>query len=177
MARLKKNFVFEAKNLFFPSLFQGDFKSQKEAAWAVTNLTSGGTVQQLAQLVQLGVLEPFCNLLLAKDWKTVIVVLDGLTNILNTAEKMGEVDRVAMMIEEVQGLDKLEALQHHENEEVYLKAVSMIDTFFSEGVNFNDHQCNNYKIFFFSINVQNLKKNLKLRKIQRFVNLRRESLC
>ncbi|XP_043285890.1 importin subunit alpha [Venturia canescens] len=118
-------------------LQSGDFKSQKEAAWAITNLTSGGTVQQLAHLVQLGVLEPFCNLLLAKEWKTVIVVLDGLTNILNTAEKMGEVDRVAMMIEECHGLDKLENLQHHQNEEVYSKAVAMIDTFFSEADNEN----------------------------------------
>ncbi|XP_068979701.1 importin subunit alpha [Bombus flavifrons] len=110
----------------------GDFKSQKEAAWAVTNLTSGGSVQQLAQLVQLGVLGPFCNLLEAKDWKTIIVVLDGLSNICSAAEKMGEVDRVAIMIEEVGGLDKLEALQHHEVEQVYQKATAMIDTFFSE---------------------------------------------
>lgn len=111
----------------------GDFKSQKEAAWAVTNLTSGGSVQQLAQLVQLGVLAPFCKLLEAKEWKTVLVVLDGLTNILNAAEKMGEVERVALMIEEVGGIDKLEDLQHHEVEQVYQKAIAMIDTFFSDG--------------------------------------------
>lgn len=114
-------------------LQSGDFKSQKEAAWAVLNLTSGGSVQQLAHLVSLGVLGPFCNLLEAKDAKTVIVVLDGLTNILNAAQKMGEVERVAIMIEEVGGLDKLEALQHHETEQVYQKAVAMIDTFFSDG--------------------------------------------
>ena len=47
---------------------------------------------------------------------------------------MGEVDRVAIMIEEVGGLDKLEALQHHEVEQVYQKATAMIDTFFSEPV-------------------------------------------
>ncbi|KZC05288.1 PREDICTED: importin subunit alpha [Dufourea novaeangliae] len=114
-------------------LQNGDFKSQKEAAWAVTNLTSGGSIQQLAQLVQLGVLVPFCNLLDAKDYKTVVVVLDGLTNILNAAEKMGEVERVAIMIEEVGGLDKLEALQQHDVEQVYQKAAAMIDTFFSDG--------------------------------------------
>ncbi|XP_046751623.1 importin subunit alpha isoform X2 [Diprion similis] len=111
----------------------GDFKSQKEAAWAVTNLTSGGSIQQLALLVQLGVLTPFCTLLEAKDWKTVLVVLDGLKNLLNAAQKMGEVDRVAILIEEVGGLDKLEALQHHENVQVYQQAMVLIDTFFSEG--------------------------------------------
>ena len=91
---------------------------------------------QLALLVQLGVLTPFCNLLESKDWKCIIVVIDGLNNILTAAEKMGEVDRVALMIEEVGGLDKLEALQSHDNEQVYKKAVSMIDSFFSEGVRY-----------------------------------------
>ncbi|XP_012257423.1 importin subunit alpha [Athalia rosae] len=114
-------------------LQSGDFKSQKEAAWAVTNLTSGGSVQQLAQLVQLGALDPLCALLDAKDWKTVLVVLDGLTNILTAAQKMGEVERVAVMIEEVGGLDKLENLQHHVNEQVYQKAMAMIETYFSDG--------------------------------------------
>ncbi|XP_008555196.1 importin subunit alpha [Microplitis demolitor] len=111
----------------------GDFKSQKEAAWAVTNLTSGGTIEQLVLLVQEGVLGPFCNLLDAKDYKTVMVVLDGLTNILNAANKMGQIENVAIMVEELGGLDKLEALQHHENEKVYQKAIAMIDAFFSDG--------------------------------------------
>merc|ERR1712066_1147410 len=81
-------------------LVKGDFKAQKEAAWAVTNLTSGGTVQQIVHLCGEGVLKPFCDLLAAKDDKVVSVVLDGLTNILHTAEKLGETDKVAMMVEE-----------------------------------------------------------------------------
>lgn len=114
-------------------LTSGDFKSQKEASWAVTNFTSGGSVQQLATIVQMGVLRPFCDLLGSKDWRTVVVVMDGLSNILQTAEKMGEVDRVAIMIEECGGLDKLELLQNHENEQVYQKCLNIIDTYFSEG--------------------------------------------
>ena len=54
---------------------QGDFKAQKEAAWAVTNLTSGGSVEQIVSLCQAGVLRPFCDLMAAKDEKTVAVVL------------------------------------------------------------------------------------------------------
>ncbi|EZA53933.1 hypothetical protein DMN91_011930 [Ooceraea biroi] len=118
-----------------PSLVEvlqfGDYKAQKEAAWAVTNLTSGGTIQQLIELVNAGVLQPFCNLLDAKDWNTITVVLDGITNILHAADKMGQMDQVAIMIEEAGGLDKLEALQQHENEQIYQKSVAMIDTFFS----------------------------------------------
>jgi len=114
-------------------LVKGDFKAQKEAAWAVTNLTSGGTVQQIIQLCGEGVLKPFCDLLVAKDDKTVNVVLDGLANILTTAEKLGETDKVAMMIEECGGLDKIEQLQAHENETIYQKALQIIETFFPDG--------------------------------------------
>jgi importin subunit alpha-2 len=53
----------------------------------VTNFTSGGSVQQLATIVQKGVLKPFCNLLDSKDWKTVVVVIDGLNNIMQVIMK------------------------------------------------------------------------------------------
>merc|ERR1711973_628073 len=114
-------------------LVKGDFKAQKEAAWAVTNLTSGGTVQQIVHLCGEGVLKPFCDLLAAKDDKTVGVVLDGIANILSTAEKLSEVDKVAMMVEECGGLDKIEQLQAHENEVIYHKALSIIENFFPDG--------------------------------------------
>ncbi len=97
-------------------LIKGDFKAQKEAVWAATNLTSGGSVNQIISLCQHGVLKPLCDLLGTKDDKTVCVVLDGLANILKAAKALGEEDKVAFMIEECDGLDKIESLQNHENE-------------------------------------------------------------
>lgn len=135
--RLLRNYrVFFPQKLYVTCkfVFQGDFKSQKEAVWVITNLTTGGTIEQMVMLVQSGALGPFCNMLLNKDWKTVMVVLDGIQNILSNAQKIGEADRVATMIEVCGGLDKLEALQQHSNEKIYQKALAIIDAFFSSEV-------------------------------------------
>jgi importin subunit alpha-2 len=47
---------------------------------------------------------------------------------------LGEAERVAVQIEECGGLDKLEQLQHHENEQVYQKCSRILDDYFSAGV-------------------------------------------
>jgi importin subunit alpha-1/8 len=75
-------FVYLHSNLFF---IQGDFKCQKEAAWAITNLTSGGTIEQISLVVQCGGLKPICDLLTSKDTKLLHVLLDGISNILEVS--------------------------------------------------------------------------------------------
>lgn len=44
-------------------------------------------MEQIIELVSQGVLQPFCNLLKTKEARTVGVVLDGLTNILQVGFK------------------------------------------------------------------------------------------
>ena len=71
-------------------LASGDFKAQKEAVWAVTNLTAGGTIEQISLLVFCGVIPPLCDLLTSKDADVLIVILEALANILKAAETVNQ---------------------------------------------------------------------------------------
>ncbi|CAJ1065339.1 importin subunit alpha-3 [Xyrichtys novacula] len=123
--------VIEAKlvPMIIHLLDKGDFGTQKEAAWAISNLTISGRKDQVAHLIEKQVIPPFCNLLTVKDAQVVQVVLDGLSNILKMADD--EAETIANLIEECGGLEKVEQLQNHENEDIYKLAYEIIDQFFS----------------------------------------------
>lgn len=116
-------------------LTNADFDVKKEAAWAISNATSGGTPAQIKYLVEQGCIEPLCNLLGVHDARIVSVALEGLENILRVGQKEkdtsgAEYNDYARAIEAVGGLDKIEALQQHSNQEVYEKAVRILEVFF-----------------------------------------------
>lgn len=114
-------------------LINGDYRSQKEAAWVITNSTSSGNPQQVGYLMEkVQILQPFCNLLDSKDARTVIVVLSGLANLFQLAEKLGGIESLTLAIEENGALDKLEILQSHGNEEVYQAAYKIIEAYFTD---------------------------------------------
>lgn len=110
-----------------------DFDIQKEAAWAISNATSGGDAKQMHYLVSQQAIPALCELFSCKDTKIVMVALDGIDNLLKVSKKEGEAtDSVewSMYVEECGGLDSLEELQNHSNEEVYKKAMGILKEYF-----------------------------------------------
>ncbi|AQK84441.1 Importin subunit alpha [Zea mays] len=114
-----------------------EFDIKKEAAWAISNATSGGTHDQIKYLVAQGCIKPLCDLLVCPDPRIVTVCLEGLENILKVGEAeknlgAGDVNVYAQMIDDAEGLDKIENLQSHDNTEIYEKAVKMLESYWLE---------------------------------------------
>jgi hypothetical protein len=118
----------------FPKLIEllnsSEFDIQKEAAWAASNATSGGTAEQILYLVQQGVVPPLCNLLSVLDAKVITVALEGLENILRVAQGANVLDRIVDLITDCGGLSAIEELQNHENNNIYNRAVKVLETYF-----------------------------------------------
>ena len=110
-----------------------EFDIKKEAAWSISNATSGGSPEQIEYLVRQGCIKPLCDLLICNDARLVTVALEGIENVL----KNGDLKKppngpnpYAMVVETAEGLEKLEHLQTHSNEDVYKKGMHILETYF-----------------------------------------------
>ncbi|KHN03948.1 Importin subunit alpha [Glycine soja] len=119
-------------------LQNAEFDIKKEAAWAISNATSGGSHEQIKFLVSQGCIRPLCDLLICPDPRIVTVCLEGLENILKVGEAEKNVSNTdgvnlyAQMIDDAEGLEKIENLQSHDNTEIYEKAVKILETYWME---------------------------------------------
>jgi len=116
-------------------LNNNDFEIRKEAAWALSNATSGGSPDQIRYMVDQHMIEPMCELLQCNDFRIVQVALECLENFLKAGERAavetGAGNEYASLIEEHQGLDHIEELQTHANNEIYEKAIHILETYFA----------------------------------------------
>lgn len=125
-------------NNLIPPLIQlletAEFDIRKEAAWAISNGTSGGTPNQIKFFVSQGCIRPLCDLLAVSDPRIVTIALEGLENILKVgdqdAKATGSHNMMATYIAEADGLNKIEDLQHHSNNDIYDKAIKLLETYF-----------------------------------------------
>merc|ERR1719421_1424980 len=124
-----------ASGLFPPVIHllqTADFDIKKEAAWAISNATSGGSPQQVDYLVEAGCLKPLIELLGVSDAKIASVALEAVENILRFG-KQKQIENglaenpFATLVEAAEGLPKIESLQEDPNEEVYQKAMKILE--------------------------------------------------
>ena len=77
-------------------LATAEYDIKKEAAWALSNATSGGTADQIRGLVDNGCIKPLCDTLTVNDTRIIIVALEGLENILKVKGGWGHSECVSM---------------------------------------------------------------------------------
>ncbi|XP_019088322.1 PREDICTED: importin subunit alpha-1-like [Camelina sativa] len=117
------------------SLAQNDELGMKKVAvWAISNATLSGSHEQIIFLVEQGCIKPLCDLLLHPDLVIISACLNGLEKILEVgvAEMNiggGNVNNYTQQIEDAEGLEKIENMQHHENNEISEKAFNILTTY------------------------------------------------
>jgi hypothetical protein len=89
-------------------------------------------------LVNQGCIKPLSDLLTCPDARIVTVSLEGLENILKVGEAEKDlgnsngINLYARYIDEAEGLEKIENLQTHDNNDIYEKAVKILETYWLE---------------------------------------------
>ncbi|KAG7537232.1 Armadillo [Arabidopsis suecica] len=109
-----------------------EFDIKKEAVWAISNASGCGSPNQIKYLVEQNCLKALCDILVCSDLRIILVSLDGLEMILKAGEvekNTRHVNSYCQMIEDAEGLEKIENLQLHVNNEIYKKAVKILQTF------------------------------------------------
>lgn len=84
-------------------------------------------------MVEQNLIEPMCELLQCADPRIILVALEALENLLKIGEKDSKdtgINEYVLAIEEHRGVDNIEALQNHPNNEIYEKAVCILETYF-----------------------------------------------
>ena len=122
-------------SIFFTAIIFGP----SEIVWFIPCLTSKCSILLMSgrYLVSQGCIKPLCDLLICPDPRIVTVCLEGLENILKVGEaekNMGNADAnlFAQLIDYAEGIDKIENLQSHDNNEIYEKAVKILETYWVE---------------------------------------------
>ena len=94
----------------------------------ISNVVSGGNDYQIMSAVEAGAIEAICSILNVNDSKMILVALETIDNILKLGMKLGK-DYISF-VDECDGLAMIEALQEHENDDVYKQAIHIIEAYF-----------------------------------------------
>jgi len=115
---------------------QTGWETRKEAVWAVSNACTGGSDSQVIFMVGQNAIEAMVSILDVAESRIVVVGLEAIINILTVSER--ENQSYPEILDEIGGLDKIEQLQSHGDNEVYKKTLEIIERFFGEADNNED---------------------------------------
>jgi len=118
-----------------------EYDVKKEAAWVVANILHGFDSEASATnatramtLVTLGVIPGIVKMLEVNDPAMQKLMLEATGTLLEAGETVaknkGTDNPFLVPFDEAEGVDKLEALQTHKNEDVYEKAVGLLERYF-----------------------------------------------
>eukprot|EP00898_Chlorokybus_atmophyticus_P004829 jgi/Chlat1/5347/Chrsp35S05278 len=116
-------------------LESGALDVRREAAFALANLCAAGgagNVDHLRLVVQGGALKDFCALVRAPDPEVARHALQFLELVLRVLPGGPQA------VEEVDGIDAIESVQFHENEELQRMSAYLVDTYFGEDYGVED---------------------------------------
>ena len=102
----------------------------KEAAWAVSNAASNGSIEQVRYLVSTGCIKPFCALITFAEPKIVRIVAEGIKNILKVGDiemkrDASGVNQMVTLIDE-DSWKTIQSLQKHTDESIRKDANTML---------------------------------------------------
>eukprot|EP01128_Nolandella_sp_AFSM9_P006197 TRINITY_DN312_c0_g1_i1.p1 TRINITY_DN312_c0_g1~~TRINITY_DN312_c0_g1_i1.p1 ORF type:complete len:524 (-),score=139.74 TRINITY_DN312_c0_g1_i1:282-1853(-) len=121
-----------------------DYEVKREAAWALSNATSSGTPQQVRQIVEMGIIPAVFEIFSNPDPSLILVGLGIVDNLLRNGKQFATEQNnfqnpYEMMIYECnEGHKVIEALQDHEDEEVFEKARDIVIAYFQHSEMRND---------------------------------------
>ena len=102
--------------------------------WAISNITSNGTSDQIEYLVARGCIPPLCGMLIDRyrsHNRVVMVALEGLENILKFGQSaMLEKGLSENPFAQFVDLEKINALQYREDEGIYEKSLQILGRYF-----------------------------------------------
>lgn len=118
-----------------------EYDVKKEAAWVLANIlhgfaaeSSAVNAQRATTLVTLGAIPGMVKMLEVNDAAIQKLMLEAVGTMLEAGETVakskGGDNPFLVPFDEAEGVDKLEALQEHTNEEIYEKAVALLEKFF-----------------------------------------------
>ena len=138
--------------IIYYMLLNDTYKVKKECMYIIANMVTKKHHNTIDYIVSCGCIKAICQFLTPDiSIKMSNLILSTLTDILKSGKKHGKENKYVVLIEDADGLDKIELLQNHNNENIYNKSYNLIEKYFN---NFNNSQSYNDTLFNYSDNSQ-----------------------